>query len=93
MDRFSNLRLLREAARAAADLAKDLDVGPLPDPEPAAAPGYVSIAEAARHFGVSAHTVRRRVLAREWPSVRVGRQIRIDLDAITKSRKRNHPSG
>ncbi len=45
-------------------------------------PMLVSIEEAARVMGVSPRTARRRVQLREWPSVHVGRDIRVDLTAI-----------
>jgi len=49
-------------------------------------PTYLTIKQAANVFQVSTKTVRRRVASREWPHVRIGRQIRIDLDAITGRR-------
>lgn len=45
-------------------------------------PSLVSIEEAAGILGVSVATVRRRVKAREWPTKRVGRQIKIDATAL-----------
>jgi excisionase family DNA binding protein len=58
-----------------------------PPPPTVTSGGLVSIKQAALHFNVSPHTVRRRVLSREWPHVRVGRQIRIDLDRILSKRR------
>ena len=46
-------------------------------------PTYLTIKQAAEMFQVSTKTIRRRVASREWPHVRVGRQIRLDLDVIT----------
>jgi excisionase family DNA binding protein len=45
-------------------------------------PSLVSIEEAAGILGVSVATVRRKVKAREWPTKRVGRQIKIDATAL-----------
>src|SRR4051794_9571705 len=40
---------------------------------------YVSIDGAAKHFDVSRATIRRAVIARDIPSLKVGRQYRLDL--------------
>ena len=45
-------------------------------------PTLVTIEEAARVMGVSPRTARRRVQLREWPHVKVGRDIRVDLSVI-----------
>ncbi len=45
-------------------------------------PTLVTIEEAARVMGVSPRTARRRVQLREWPHVKVGRDIRVDLTVI-----------
>ena len=42
----------------------------------------ITIKQAAEHFQVSTKTVRRRIQTREWPCIRVGRVIRLDLGAI-----------
>lgn len=46
----------------------------------------VSLEEAARHFGVSLRTMRRRVRAGEVPVVRLGRSVRVRLDAADPTR-------
>jgi len=43
---------------------------------------FLTVEEAARLFKVSTKTIRRRVTSGEWPHVRIGRQIRIELEAI-----------
>lgn len=45
-------------------------------------PTLVTVDEAARIFNVSTKTVRRRIRDREWPVVRVGRVVRIDLTQV-----------
>jgi excisionase family DNA binding protein len=50
-------------------------------------PSLVSINEAAGILGVSVCTVRRRVKAREYPTKRVGRQIKIDATALHPERE------
>ena len=53
-------------------------------------PQLVTVEEAAARLSVSVKTIRRRLQRREWPHIRVGRQIRIDLAALppTSSRSR-----
>ncbi len=46
-------------------------------------PTLVSLSEAAKQLGVSLISLRRRVASREWPSYRIGRAIRVNLDEIT----------
>jgi excisionase family DNA binding protein len=50
-------------------------------------PSLVSIEDAAGILGVSVATVRRRVKAREYPTKRVGRQIKIDATALHPERE------
>jgi excisionase family DNA binding protein len=50
-------------------------------------PSLVSIDDAAGILGVSVATVRRRVKAREYPTKRVGRQIKIDATALHPERE------
>lgn len=44
--------------------------------------GFIDVATAARHYGVSAKTIRRRIAEGALPAVRVGRLIRIDPDDL-----------
>ncbi len=46
----------------------------------------VSLEEAARHFGVSVRTMRRRVKTGEVPVVRLGRSVRVRLDDASPTR-------
>jgi excisionase family DNA binding protein len=45
-------------------------------------PTLLTIPEAANLFGVSTKTVRRRIQDREWPHVRVGREVRVGLARV-----------
>ena len=45
----------------------------------------VTVQEAARAMNVSVKTVRRRISSREWPHVRVGRAVRVDLGQILQT--------
>lgn len=46
-------------------------------------PAYVSITDAAERLNVHPDTVRRMIYAQKLPSVRVGRLVRIPLEALT----------
>lgn len=46
-------------------------------------PALVSVPDAARALGVSVATVRRRIADRSLPSTRVGRAVRVNLEAVT----------
>lgn len=46
----------------------------------------VSLEEAARHFGVSVRTMRRKVKAGEVQAVRLGRSVRVRLDDAAPTR-------
>ena len=46
----------------------------------------VSMEEAARHLGVSTRTIRRWAKSGEVPTVRVGRTVRVRLDAVDPPR-------
>ena len=43
---------------------------------------WLSVDEAAAHLGVSVHTVRRRIADGTFPANRIGRLIRISVDAL-----------
>jgi len=49
-------------------------------------PTYITIDEAAELFRVSHMTIRRLIQRGEWPHIKIGRQIRIELAAITGRR-------
>ena len=44
--------------------------------------GAMTIAEAARRLGVSSRTVQRQVAAGKMPALRLGRSVRIPVDAV-----------
>jgi excisionase family DNA binding protein len=52
----------------------------------------VTVEEAARRVGCSVKTVRRRIASREWPCVRVGRAVRLDLAAILEASRAADPN-
>jgi excisionase family DNA binding protein len=45
---------------------------------------WVSLQEAATRANVSIDTVRRKVLAKEWPARRIGRSWRVDINSVLR---------
>jgi excisionase family DNA binding protein len=52
---------------------------------------YLSPQQAAELLQVSVKTIRRRISSREWPHMRVGRQIRLNADVILGRSKKKAP--
>lgn len=45
----------------------------------------LTVADVASHYGISTNTVRRMVAAREIPCVRIGRQLRFNLEDVKRA--------